>query len=234
MSRLEMKQMVRQALEADDLDAIVSQVRQHKRTLSPLIRLAYDKETLAGWRAIRAVGAAARVLVETNDGYEYLRSTVRKLLWSLSDESGGIGWSAPEMLGEIVSAAPGKFSDIIPLIAEVYTVEEDVFRAGIVYALSRIAEAAPERVTGYESVIILALKDREPLVKLNALGLFAILWPIVREKKLWSDEHCAVFKEAIQTLTNDTGVAWIYNNGQFIDIQVGEKAKKVLKNIEMK
>jgi len=70
---------------------------------------------------------------------EFLRETCRKLLWSFTDESGGIGWSAPEMLGEIVSSDPKRFQDVIPLIAAAYEVDEDVFRAGVLYALSRVA-----------------------------------------------------------------------------------------------
>ena len=61
---------------------------------------------------------------------DFLRETCRKLVWSLSDESGGIGWSAPEILGEIVSADPKRFKDFIPLMASVYEIEEDVFRGG--------------------------------------------------------------------------------------------------------
>jgi hypothetical protein len=57
--------------------------------------------------------------------------------WSLSDESGGIGWSAPELIGEIVCADPRRFADIVPLIADVYAIEEDVFRPGVLYAFSR-------------------------------------------------------------------------------------------------
>jgi hypothetical protein len=231
MPQLELKQAVMHALEMNDLDAVVSLVQQHKRTLSLLVRIAYDKETLAGWRAIKAVGLAAKVLVRTDD--EYLRLTMRKLLWSLSDESGGIGWAAPELLGEIVSADPGRFCDIIPLIAEVYSVEEDVFRAGIVYALSRIAETAPERVAGYQKIIVLSLVDKEPLVKVNALELIARLWPIVCEKQLWSNEYRAKIMNTINALISDTRVVWIYRNNRFIDDQVGEVAEKLLKKLSI-
>src|SRR5512147_1025466 len=99
-----LKKTILHALESNELGAIASLAEKDRKVLSQLVRLAYDKETLVGWRAIRAVGLAARALVKTDR--EFLRDTCRKLLWSLSDESGGIGWSAPEMLGEIVSSDP--------------------------------------------------------------------------------------------------------------------------------
>jgi hypothetical protein len=230
MTRSEIKRTIQHALEQNDLEEIASLAQRNRRVISTLIRMAYDKETLAGWRAIQAIGRVAKALVKTDE--EFLRVTMRKLLWSLSDESGGIGWSAPEILGEIVSAAPEKFSDIIPLIAEVYEVEERVFRPGIVYALARIAEIAPERVAGYQKLIILSLTDKEPLVKVNALKLVERLWDVICKNNIWTLEYRDRVLKAISNLINDRGVAWIYLNDRFIDIEVGEKAKKLAKILE--
>ncbi len=216
MTHSEIKRTIQHALEQNDLEKIASLARRNRRVISTLIRMAYDKETLTGWRAIKAIGRAARALVKTDE--EFLRITVRKLLWSLSDESGGIGWSAPEILGEIVSADPEKFSDIIPLIAEVYEVEERVFRPGIVYALARIAEIAPERVAGYQKVIILSLTDKEPLVKINALKLVELLWGVICKKNIWTLEYRNRLSKVIANLENDHGVAWVYSNNQIIEI----------------
>jgi hypothetical protein len=94
----------------------VALAQQGQKAVSPLVRFAYARDTLIGQRAIRAMGLVAKELVTSEP--EILRDRVRKLLWSLNDESGGIGWSAPELLGEIVSADPDRFADIIPLIAE--------------------------------------------------------------------------------------------------------------------
>jgi hypothetical protein len=220
-----MKQFIQQALERNDLNAVVSLAQRNRRVLSSLVRMAYDKETLVGWRAIKAIGLVAKEFVKTDD--EFLRITIRKLLWSLSDESGGIGWSAPEILGEIVSAAPEKFSDIIPLIAEVFNVEERVFRPGIVYALGRIAETAPERVAGFQKIIITSLADKESLLKIHALRLVDYLWNTASANNLWSVEYCKKISDVMNYLVNDIGVAWIYENNAFVDVEVGEYAKKV-------
>lgn len=231
MTQIEIKQMIQQALEQNDLDAIVPLVQQHRRALSQLVRIAYDKETLAGWRAIKAIGRVARALVKTDD--EFLRVTIRKLLWSLSDESGGIGWSAPEILGEIVSADPQKFSDIIPLMAEVYEIEERVFRPGVLYALTRIAETAPELVLSYQKVLISALTDEDPMINIYALDLVRLLWPVAIHNQKWSNEYKDKIESAIKNLKNDGKVVWIYRNISFIDIEVGENAKRMLNELKI-
>jgi hypothetical protein len=226
MTQAETKKIIQQALESNDLNTVVLRAQQDRKALSLLIRMAYDKDTLAGWRAIKAIGRAAHALVMTD--YEFLRETVRKLLWSLSDESGGIGWAAPEILGEIVSADPEKFADVIPLIAAVYEVEEQVFKSGVVYALVRIAESAPERVAGYQKIIILSLTDKDPLVKIYALELVERLLGDDSLRTLWSDEYRERVINIIKNLINDAGVALIYKDSGFFDLQVGEKAKKVI------
>jgi hypothetical protein len=229
MNQLEIKRTIQQALEQNDVDAVVSLVQQHKRALSQLVRTAYDKDTLAGWRAIKAIGRVAKALVKTDD--EFLRVTMRKLLWSLSDESGGIGWAAPEILGEIVSADPGKFCDFIPLIAEVYEIEEKVFRPGVIYALMRIAETDPELVLNYQKVIVRSLVDNDPLTRIFALDLVRILWPIAYQNKRWSEGYQGKIKHAINNLINDSKVVWTYQNNSFIDREVGYSANNVLKEL---
>jgi hypothetical protein len=227
MTSLDRKKIIYAALELNDLDSVVSLVQKNKRALSQLIRFAYDKDTLVGWRAIKAIGLASKMLVKTDD--EFLRVTMRKLLWSLSDESGGIGWAAPEILGEIVRVDPEKFSDIIPLIAGVYEIEEKVFRPGVMYALASIAEIAPERVACYQKIVVMALVDADPMVRIYALTLVGNVWNVSLEKNLWSKEYSDRVIDVINSLINDAGVAILYHNNGYYDVQVGEMAKNILK-----
>ena len=219
LTQLKMKQAVVAALEENDYAAIMKLAQQSRKVLSVLVRLAYDKTTLTGWRAIIAVGLISSVYIKSN--YDFLRDTIRKLLWSLSDESGGIGWSAPEILGEIVSVDPKKLADIIPLIAEVYSVEEKVFRPGILYAFKRIAETDPESVSSFREIAVRGLSEGEPLARIYALELIRML------KKQFNPEELAHIKRLVNDLTEDKAEAWVYKNGGFIGLDVGELATDV-------
>lgn len=230
MTQLEMKKFIHHALEVNDLDAVVLLVQKNRKALSLLIRMAYDKETLVGWRAIKAVGRIANALVKNES--EFLRIAVRKLLWSLSDESGGIGWAAPELLGEIVHSDPEGFADIIPLIAEVYDIEEQTFRPGVVYALARVAEVSPEMIASYQKIIIRSLVDTNPLIRIYTLDLIGLLWPLVCDKNLWSMEYKKKIESIVNNMKNDKKVAWIYRNNDFIDIEVGELADKLANKLK--
>lgn len=219
-----LKQSIQHALDSNDLNAIVALAKEHRRVLALLIRSAYDKETLAGWRAIKAVGLVARELIKTD--FEFLREAVRKLLWSLSDESGGIGWSAPEILGEIVSADPQRFADIIPLIARVYGIEEDVFRPGVVCALGRIAGVSPELVMSHRGIIFSALSGSDPLARVYAIKAIKNIW------KHETRNNRSIIKGLIKGLTSDRREVYIYYNDGFLRIEVGEEANIALSELQ--
>lgn len=221
LTQVEMKRAMVAALEANDLEAVRPIALQSRKALSVLIRLAYDKTTLTGWRAIKAIGFVSSLYM--NNNYDFLRDTIRKLLWSLSDESGGIGWSAPEILGEIVSADPHKLSDIIPLIAEVYDIEEKIFRPGVLYALLKIADASPECVLPFQEIIIKGLSDQDPLSKIYSLELIETL------KDKISSTHLDDLRTRIKGLVKDSSEAWVYQNDGFVGFVVGDKATDILK-----
>jgi len=223
VTQLELKQRLVQALESNDNETVRTLALQSRKMFSVLVRLAYDKTTLIGWRSIRATGHVASLYVKNN--YDFLRDAIRKLLWSLSDESGGIGWSAPEILGEIVSADPGKMSDVIPLIADIFSMEERVFRPGVLYALKRIGETKPEAVVPFESLVMRGLLEQDPLSRIYALELVQIL------KKKFSPGDFREIISLIENLRRDKSVAWIYRNDSFNDLEVSEMAELVYGNI---
>lgn len=226
MHLLKNKKELQGALERNDIALVAGSVQAERKLISLLVRISYDKETLAGWRAIRAMGAAARELVKTDAAF--LRETCRRLLWTLNDESGGIGWSSPELLGEIVSADPDRFSDIVPLIAQAYDFEEQTFRAGVVYALGRIAGTHPMLAAVHPGVPEAALSDPDPRVRILALELVERTWKTAIERSLWTDELQAKLRKRISVLAKDMGESWIYKESDFENILVGETAKRVI------
>ncbi len=53
------------------------------------------------WHAVSGFGVVVPSLAEKD--IESARVVMRRLLWSLNDESGGIGWGAPEAMAEIMA-----------------------------------------------------------------------------------------------------------------------------------
>jgi len=146
-------------------DEIAEISKKDKAVIRRIISLAYDKDDVISWRAVEAMGIVALKLAE--ERMDVIRDTIRRLLWSMGEESGGIGWSSAEMLGEIIRSNPDEFADIIPIVWSFK--EEDMFRAGVLWAMGRIADVRPDLVVFISKDIRQMLSDKNPAVRAYAV-----------------------------------------------------------------
>ncbi|MEJ5227138.1 DVU0298 family protein [Thermodesulfovibrio sp.] len=123
-------------LEKMDFETIEKASLQNHNIFSWLISLSYDRESPISWKAIDAMGHVARAYVLAQK-IEPLRNTIRKLLWSMTDESGGIGWRSAELIGEIIMADPALFEDIITILWSQR--EEESFLESVLRAMIRLS-----------------------------------------------------------------------------------------------
>jgi len=120
----------------------LSGIDEPHKIVKYLISISYDKSEIIAWRSIEAMGVFVASISAHSP--EFGRLILRRLFWSITDESGGIGWSAPEMIGEIVRNDPEKYPDIPQILWA--NSDEEFLQKGIIWAVGRIAEIAPELV----------------------------------------------------------------------------------------
>ncbi len=140
-----MKDQLRQWLRHEQYEPVVELAGRKKRVLSWLTALTYDPDPLLSWRAITAMGLAAGRIAAADP--EYVRVHLLRLLWLLNDESGGIGWRAPEAIAEMIRARPEFFPQFLPIVATLLDMEpEDVkpFKPGMLWAIGRLAAQIKE------------------------------------------------------------------------------------------
>ena len=203
---------MRALLDRRDLAAILALADRDRRTLSALLPLTYEPDGLQRWRAVEALGLAAGRVADRDP--EFVRGIVRRLLWSLSDESGGIGWSAPEAIGEIVANRPALFAEYAPIVLSLFdTLEEDYFRPGILWAIGRIAGRASALMRPAAGQVAACLDDANP----QARGLAA--WCLGRLAPPGA-------AEALQRLFADEGPVQIYQDGVLRATTVGQLARE--------
>ena len=162
-------------LEDDDRLALLAYARDHKRSLSFLTALTYDPDPLIAWRALDAIGWVAEQTIRAGE-VEWVRNHLRRCQWLLSDESGGIGWRAPEMMGEIVARSPEALAEFIPLVALLLFDMEDEdavrFKNGHLWAVGRLAQVRPKAAEVGQPWALLALEDPDPQTR--GLGLWCL------------------------------------------------------------
>jgi HEAT repeat protein len=142
------KARVLELLEADDFTAALEQLGRlsAKRVINALFSFFLHAEERVRWRAVVAMGATVSSLADMD--MEAARVVMRRLMWSLNDESGGIGWGAPEAMGEIL-ARNERLSEEYATILVSYLnpdgnfIEHEPLQRGLMWGLARLAEQRP-------------------------------------------------------------------------------------------
>ncbi len=156
---------MRRLLEAGDLDGLERLARTRRRVLSLLLGLTYSPDETVAWRAVEGLGVAAAAVAEEDP--EFVRGILRRLLWSLNDESGGIGWKSPQALGAVVAARLDLFREFVPLLVSLFALEE-TFRPGTLWAVGQIALRDAALVQEAVPWVLACLEHPDPAVRGHA------------------------------------------------------------------
>lgn len=144
----------------------VDSVEEALALLGPLLAMLPRAEL--HWRAAHCLGKVVTVLASLNR--EAARNFMRRLMWSLNEESGNLGWGIPETMGSIVAQSP--------IIAEEYE------RITISYIIdtgksSNYIDHGPLRMLSYWAIGHVARHRKEALWQ-------ALPWLVVGLEK---DDH---------------------------------------------
>ncbi len=117
-----------------------------RQAVNPLFSFFYSGEEVFRWRAITAMGEVVARMADT--AMEQARVVMRRLMWNLNDESGGIGWGSPEAMGEITARHEGlakEFTDIVIsyINPEGNYLEHEMMQRGSLWGVGRLAHARP-------------------------------------------------------------------------------------------
>lgn len=102
MGRRELKKEVLSVLKWTNLPEILKKIEAfgEQELISPLFSALCNPDDLIRWHAVSVFGRIVPRLALRD--IESARIVMRRFLWSLNDESGGIGWGAPEAMAEIM------------------------------------------------------------------------------------------------------------------------------------
>jgi len=218
MSGRELKKWMRALLESDadwpDIFGKIDEIRP-RRTVNPLFACFYDKSSLIKWRAVAAMGHTVARLAETE--MESARVVMRRLIWNLNDESGGIGWGSPEAMGEIMAQSRPIANEYAPLLASYIQpnknfLEHEGLQRGAIWAVGRLADRRPEMMAGAEVFLEPFLDSTDPFHRGYAT------WALGNLKS-------ARALPAIEALQSDPAEIEIFLDMQLITTTVGRLAE---------
>ena len=187
-----------------------------KKLVTLLISSTYDKKDVTAWKAMEAIGLITASVSEKDP--DFVRDTVNRLLWMVRDESGGFGYSCPEILSEIVKNNPELCKDIATVVASFH--EEEMLTPGVMLAIGRIGnihsyfnEYAAPIVTSY-------LDDPNPATRAYAAYAAGELDILGSTDKL-------------EELKKDTAVVPFYEGGELKEKTAGNIANTALAKLSL-
>lgn len=174
------KRDVRTLLERRELDKLEQWAENERNALTKIMPFLYERDELLRWRAIEAMGRVAEVVFERAP--EAVRETVRKLLWSMNDESGSIGWHAPEAVGEILYNVPALLEEYGIILAS--HLDKSPFERGTHWAVMRMASANAGLFSPFTSQLEKSLENPDPYIRTWATVALGLICPHMKEKLL--------------------------------------------------
>ncbi|MCX5869088.1 MAG: HEAT repeat domain-containing protein [Deltaproteobacteria bacterium] len=232
MSSRKIKQEVLALLASADLDHICREVRQYaeKDLVSPLFSALSRPEEMVRWHAISAFGQVVPRLADQD--MEAARIVMRRFLWSLNDESGGIGWGAPEAMAEIMLHHDRLTDEYLHMLLSYLKpdgplehqdgnfLELPSLQHGLLWGIGRLAER--------RTAVLIArgvVADLLPYLQSEDVGVRGLaVWSLGRLRAV-------VGRDTLLPLATDTGQVRLYQQGHVQIFSVADLVKNALLQI---
>lgn len=154
------KQQVRDLLEEKDCKGLIELSEKHRQFWNELRFRLYDIDERLRWAAIECAAKFIQRLWKKGQK-EKVRDYVRNLFWSLNDESGGIGWSAPQTIAEIIINIPELLEPYGSIMIS-HTLEEPFLIKGGLWGIGRLGKQIAESVEFFREKILAAFENDDP------------------------------------------------------------------------
>ena len=232
------KQQVLDLLKQGDLVDIETELGllQEKELINALFFGICHADEHLRWHAISVMGSAVARLAEQN--MEEARVILRRMLWSLNDESGGIGWGAPESMAEIMCRHKGLADEYIHMLISYMRpdgaekcqdgnfLEHEMLQQGLMWAVGRLAQYRKKHLLARGVAHDLPPYLESPDATVCGLAARAI-------GLLGSTEGAGQLQRLRDLAKTDQRKLRLYDQGAFSTISVAELAALALLELEL-
>jgi hypothetical protein len=221
-----LKEKVLSLLRAADFENALEEITTLPRgkVLKPLISCLCSCDEVVKWRAVTALGQVVAAMAEAD--FESARIVMRRFMWALNDESGGIGWGSPEAISEVCAIHPQIAQEYAHML--VSYMREDGFylelpqlQRGLMWGIGRLAQVNPQLLIEKQVLTYLPpyLFSNDHIVQAGAVYASGLLKSI----------HA---KDDLQALVNDERPMTLYIDRQFTETTLGKIATEALCHLQ--
>jgi len=220
MGNRELKAHIGQLLGQDDFKNTLETIRliPARQAVNPLFSFFYSGEEEIRWRAVTVMGTVVGHMADTS--MESARVVMRRLMWNLNDESGGIGWGSPEAMGEITAVHAGLADEFACILISYINpdgnfLEHELLQRGSLWAVGRLAHARPLLTKPAAPFLTAFFDSPDPYVRGTAIWAAA---PILQD----------TMRPLIKAMLSDTAPLRLYRQLEITQTTVAELANAAL------
>ncbi len=205
-----------------ELDAVLAAMALYppEKLLNPLFSAICSASEKTKWNAVSAMGATVARLADQE--MEAARIVMRRFMWSLNDESGGIGWGTPEAMAECLACHEGLAQEYTKILVSFmredgFYLELPALQRGLMWGIGRLAQVRPELLRTWQAsrYLLPYLDSEDPIVRAlaaRALGQFQIVEAA----------------EKIKRYSNDTTEFSLYAEHRLTTVTTGQLVREAL------
>ena len=217
----QLKRNVLKLLQQGSPDRCISELHRlpARKVVNPLFSFLCSLDELVKWRAVSAMGAVLANLAESN--LESARVVMRRFIWQLNDESGGIGWGCPEAMGDTMARSKRLAEEyggilISYIRPEGNFLEHEMLQRGAIWGVGRLAHHRPELFKGCAHLLIPYLQSKDSV--LRGLAVWATI-PVADEPII----------SLLKQLSKDRSRFSLYGDWQLSEYEIGQIAGDAVK-----
>ncbi|MBW2607007.1 MAG: HEAT repeat domain-containing protein [Deltaproteobacteria bacterium] len=214
MGGRQLKKKVFELLSDKDFKKSISEISgfSARVVVNPLFSFLYNSDELIKWRAITAMGVVVSNLADHD--MESARVVMRRFIWNLNDESGGIGWGSPEAMGEIMARHEGLAKEYHKILLSYIMpdgnyIEHEILQRGVLWGIGRLAHARPYLVKDFAHLLCTYMESPDPALR----GL--AVWTA-------GPYDCEVTNRLLKRLENDQATLTFYLDGTLEELTVAQ------------
>lgn len=217
---MRLKERVFEILSGNDFTKRLPEIREFpgRQIVNHLFPCLYNTNDLIKWHAVTAMGEVVSSIADAD--MESARVVIRRLMWNLNDESGGIGWGSPEAMGEII-ARNERLGEEYSRILKSYInkdgnyLENEILQQGVIWGIGRIAGVKPHLMEDSLVFLILCLESCNATIR----GLAAWAIGVIDSVKA---------RSVLLPLKNDDAIVNIYTEGIITEFTIKQVVNKIL------
>ena len=215
-----MKKHVLELLQHPDFETSISQILAFplRQVVNPLFAFLYSLDESVKWRTVSAMGAVVSQMALQDA--ESARVVMRRFIWNLNDESGGIGWGSPEAMGEVTARSRLLAEEFGCMLVsyirpDMNYLEHEILQRGVIWGLGRLAHKRPGLTDDAAAFLPPYLDAADPILRGLAVWT-AGAYPLGRNRK------------RLEQLTTDQSTLSLYRNNKLETVSVGDLAADCL------